>query len=299
MSADGVWSLPLYGLTFNDNLPDETGCRYLCTDSGWRGGAAPRPSRSPKPNSSGEDRQPNFASGLVAVLAGDFWGPDAIARSRAEDKLNAIGRGPNDLFEVRCATALGEKFSMMELDAKPLVQPDKSPRDGIFSFQFASPDYRKYGVGQSIGGNVGLGSSTGGLDWVTGGGLNWVPGLDWGTVTSTGQLAFDNLPGTAPSDPVFLISCPTGTLINPTITNIGTGQRLRYNGTLTAGDTLRIDTSEFTRSVILNGGQDVRTRLTVAEWFQIPENTTCVVAFTADAANAAASLQGSAFIAYW
>jgi hypothetical protein len=171
-------------------------------------------------------------------------------------------------------------------------------KDGVFSLQFASQDPRRYGVGQVIGGNTGLPVSSGGLDWATGGGLDWATGggLNWGSVSSIGQFNFVNT-GTAPTDPVFTFTSPTGTLVNPTVT-FNTGQRLRYNGTLLATDTLRIDTSEYTQSVILNGGTDTRANLTVAEWFQIPPGTSWVT-FSADNANAAANLAGSAYNAYW
>lgn len=293
-----TWSLPSYGITFNTNVPDDTGCRYFCTkDSGWRGGAAPRTNRDGKPSGLGQFRRATKPTGLVCSIDGEYYGRTDVARAAAERKLARIGKDTESLVEVRCLDAVGELFSMMELDAQTLAQPDNLT-DGVFSLQFASPDPRRYGVGQTIGGTTGLPAGSGGLDWVTGGGLNWVPGLDWGTVTSTGQVTFENTPGTAPTDPVFTISCPSGTLINPTVTSVPTGQRLRYVGTMTAGDVLRIDTSEFTRSVVLNGGQDVRTRLQIAEWFQLPVGLS-TVSFTSDSINAAATLVGSAFIAYW
>lgn len=292
-----MWSLPSYGITFNTNTPDDTGCRWFCTkDSGWRGGAAPRTNRDPKASGLGQFRRATKPGELVCSLDGEFYG-SPTARSLAERKLARIGKDTPNLFEVRCTDAVGELFSMMELDGPTLAQPDNSDKDGVFSLQFASPDPRRYVVGQTIGGITGLASSSGGLDWSTGGGLNWPPGLNWGTVSSTGQLLFVNS-GTTDTDPKFTISVPTGTLLNPTITFQTTGQVLRYNGTLAAGDTLVISTSEFNRSVVLNGGTDVRTKLNVAQWFEIPVGQSTVL-FGADNVNAAAQLSGVAYIAYW
>lgn len=293
------WTLPSYGIQFNTGLTDETGCQFwLSEDSGWRGGAAPRTNRDAKASGLGEFRRATKPAGLVVSLDGWFYGPDGASRARGERKLAKIGKDTSNLIEVRCLDSAGEMFSFMELDATTLVKP-QSMRAGIFSLQFASPDPRRYVAGQAIGGNIGLPVSTGGLDWSTGGGLNWVTGggLDWGSVTSTGQILFTNT-GTAETDPVFVVTCPTGTLVNPTITLVSTGQRLQYAGTLSANDSLRIDTSEFTRSVVLNGGQDVRTRLQIAEWFQIPVGS-YAVSFSADVFNAAANLSGTASIAYW
>lgn len=292
------WTLPAYGISFNTGLADETGCSYWCTDeSGWKGGAAPRTNRDARTFGDGDFRRAPTLAGLVCSLDGRYVGSNALARALAERKLARIGKDTRELFEVRCMDSVGELFSMMELDAQTLAQPE-SMKDGIFSLQFASQDPRRYGVDQLIGGNTGLPVSSGGLDWSTGGGLDWSTGggLNWGSVTSIGQINFVNT-GTAPTDAVFTLTAPAGTLVNPTVT-FKSGQRLRYNGTLNTSDSLRIDTSEFTRSVVLNGGTDARVNLTVAEWFQIPIGASWVT-FSADNANAAANLAGSAYNAYW
>lgn len=293
------WTLPSYGITFNSGTADETGCVYWVTeDAGWRGGAAPRPMRDNKAAASGQFRRPNYRSGLVVTWNGHIFAPTASARALAERKLARIGSDPQTLFEVRCQDSSGELFSMMEVESATHIE-SLTLVDTAFSMQFAAPDPRRYGVGATTGGDTLLPVSSGGLDWVTGGGLDWVAGggLNWGTVTSTGQITFNNT-GTAPSDPIFTITVPSGTLVNPVITFTPTGQRLRYEGTLSTADTLRIDTSAFTRSVLLNGSQDVRVRLSVAEWFQIPTGIS-TVKFSADNVNAAATLNGSIYIAYW
>lgn len=299
MTSQETWSLPSYGITFNTGVPDETGCRYMILkDQGWRGGAAPRNNRDPKAAASGEHRRTPYLDGLKVTWTGEFYAPNAASRAAGERKLRRIGKDTKALFEVRCSDSLGELFSFMEIDSATLVEPN-SLIDGDFSMQFASPDPRQYTVSQTSGGTTGLASSTGGLDWVTGGGLDWVTGggLNWGTVTSTGQFTFNNT-GDAETDPVFTITLSSGTLVNPTITVSSTGQRLHYNGVLQANDVVRIDTSEFTRSAVLNGGTDVRVRLDVAEWFQLPPGLT-TVNFSADVANATATLTGAAFNAYW
>lgn len=298
-ALDETWTLPSYGIYFNSGTPDETGCVYWVTeDMGWRGGAAPRPMRDNKATASGQFRRPNYRSGLVVTWNGHLFGPDARSRALGERKLARIGSDPQTLFEVQCQDSAGAMFSMMELDGATRIEP-LTLTDSAFSMQFAAPDPRRYVVGGTTGGTTDLPSSSGGLDWVTGGGLNWITsgGLNWGTTTSVGQITFNNT-GTAASDPVFTITVPSGTLLNPTITFTATGQRLKYTGTLTAPDTLRIDTSPFTRSVLLNGTQDVRVRLTTAEWFQIPPGLS-TVNFSADNVNAAALLNGSVYIANW
>jgi hypothetical protein len=293
-----TWSLPGYSLSFNTGTADETGCVYWVTeDRGWRSGAAPRPARSDRATASGQFRRPNYRTGLVVSWQGHCFAPTAMARAQAERKLATIGADPQSLFEVRGTDSVGTLFSLMEMDAALLIEP-LSLTDFGFSFQFASPDPRRYVPDTTIGGTTGLVSGSGGLDWSTGGGLNWSTGggLNWGTVGSTGLITFVNT-GTAATDPVFTLSSPTGTLVNPVITMQSTGKQLRYNGTLNAGDTLVITTSAFNRSVILNGSTDVRVRMNIAQWFQIPVGTSTIV-FTADNVNAAATLTGSAYVAY-
>lgn len=290
-----TWALPSYSMTFNTGTADETGCVFWVTeDRGWRGGAPPRPARDNKATAAGQFRRNNYKSGLIVTWNGHFFGVSPADRARGERKLATIGADPAALFEVRCTDSVGTLFSRMELDSPTMIEP-LTLTDAGFSMQFAAPDPRRYGLGSTIGGSTGLPVSSGGLDWVTGGGLSWP--LNWGSITTTGQIVFTNT-GSAPTDPLFTISVPSGTLVNPVITYQPTGQRLKYNGTLVAGDSLVIDTSAFSRSVTLNGGTDVRTRLSIAEWFQIPVGVSSVI-FSADNVNAAATLTGTAFVAYW
>lgn len=289
------WYLPAYGITFNSGLPDDTGCVYWVTeDMGWRGGAAPRPFRNDKATSQGQYRRPNYKTGLVTSWNGHLFGDTPSQRAAGERKLASIGADPGTLVEVRCTDSVGTLFSMMELNQVIQIEP-MTLTDAAFTMQWGAPDPRRYVAGSTIGGSTTQASSTGGLDWATGGGLSWP--LNWGTVISTGQILFVNT-GTAPTDPTFTITVPSGTLTGAQITLVSTGQRLHYNGTLNAGDTLTISTSAFNRSVLLNGSQDVRVLLDIAEWFQLPVGASSVT-LTATNTNAAATLTGSAYIAYW
>lgn len=121
-------------------------------------------------------------------------------------------------------------------------------------------------------------------------GLDWSDpvGLDWGVAGSNGVMALSNS-GKAPAWPVFSISAGANPLVNPVITDQGSGRQLRYTGTLAPGDTIVIDTNPFARTVLL-GSSDRRPFLTRAEWFSIPANGTTAVVFTADVYSATALL---------
>lgn len=80
-------------------------------------------------------------------------------------------------------------------------------------------------------------------------GLNWplVWPLDWGQATSTGDVVAENA-GSAPAHPVIAFQGPCTT---PSVTEQGTGRRLRYDIALAATDQLVVDTADG--AVVLNG----------------------------------------------
>lgn len=127
------------------------------------------------------------------------------------------------------------------------------------------------------------GTSPLGLDWSTGGGLNW------GLSTSSGTFVLSN-GGTAESWPTFTLNGP---LTNPVITNVATGQNFTYAGTLGAGDQVVITTSQFNRSVLLNGSADRRPYLTTAQWFSVLPGSTVNVQLSSSSSGDTGTLSGS------
>lgn len=122
-------------------------------------------------------------------------------------------------------------------------------------------------------------------------GLDWQDpvGLDWGIPGTNGVMSLANA-GTAESWPLFRISAGANSLVNPVITDQGSGRRLQYTGTLSPGDVIVIDTNPFARTVLLSGTIDRRPFLTRAEWFSIPANGSSAAVFTADVYSATAQL---------
>jgi hypothetical protein len=140
-----------------------------------------------------------------------------------------------------------------------------------------------------------ISTSTDGLDWSTGGGLNWSAGspggLYWGVSGSTGVMAMTNN-GTATAWPVFTV---TGPMTNPTLTNPNTGDVLAYTGLVDVGQTLTVDCSPFSRTVNLNG-IDRSGALSSAQWIDLPPGTTTVLQFSgAGAGTLTASWQSAYF----
>lgn len=293
-----TWELPEYALTFNTGVADALGNFYWVTeDSGWRGGAAPRPNRQDKSYANGQFRRPNFSSGLVVSWNGYVLSPTAHARASAERKLASIGRDPYSLFTVVGTDSVGPLYSMMELDGPAIPNP-LSLTDLEFSMQFGSNDPNRYVYGTQMSGTTTLPDGAGGLDWVTGGGLDWVTGggLNWGSATSSGQIFFNNT-GTAASWATWTVSAGADVLVKPTITS-STGKILRYNATLQPGDMLVLSSSPFNRFATLNGSTDVMASITPAQWFSLATGASSVT-FSADNANPTATLLGTAPIAGW
>lgn len=97
--------------------------------------------------------------------------------------------------------------------------------------------------------------------------------ITFGGGVASGSLSLPNT-GNAAAYPVFTL---TGELSAPVITRADTGQKLQFAPSflLTDGQTLTIDTG--TRSVILDGSASRRDALVVADWFNLPRNSTTVV----------------------
>lgn len=137
-------------------------------------------------------------------------------------------------------------------------------------------------------------SSTSGLDWTGGGtgGLDWATGggLDWGTDASNGVLT---MPNSGNDDAYPLISI-AGPVTNPSITDPATGRVVAYNGLVDVGQTLIIDMSPFTRSVTLNG-IDRSSSLSSAQWIVIPPNTTRLLQFAGSGTGTATATLYSAW----
>ncbi len=125
-----------------------------------------------------------------------------------------------------------------------------------------------------------------GLDWATGGGLNW------GTPSTRG--AAEITPGgTAETWPLYRIDGPTNpadpALALPTI-SLSSGEVLTYLGTISRGEYLLIDTHPLRRGVLLNGTTRRRSLLSNPQWGAFPPDATTTVAFTAASATPSALL---------
>lgn len=276
-----TFALPTYSISgWMANVYDAFGCQWgVATTQGVTDGPGVKTHFAERPYGAGAYRAPSFRSARSIVLQGWCDCPDRATTAAARARFLALFPGGSQQT-LLIDDGLGPKQAKVELagDPKCAIWSDATGFDWQLTLTATDPVFydvmvQTTGTSLPTPGAVGLNWSpggSGGLDWVTGG------GLDWGTTLSNGQLTLWNN-GNADAWPVWTF---TGPLTNPMLTNISTGQVFTYSGTLVSGDSLVITTNPVGRSVLLNGS-DRFTLLTAAPWFPIPPYSTVTCAFVA------------------
>lgn len=251
------------------------------------------------PNADGAARARSYRPAATVILQGWATGssPAGAVASRRAFRGMLAGGGQSTLTITDIDGAV--LTMTVELGDIPRV----TPMDGAaFVWQLTLSAVDPYQYGPTLNQSTGLASASGGLDYTGGGagGLDYVTGggLNYGSVTSTGLLTLVNN-GYEPSWPTFTINAPTdgSTLVNPSITNTGTGQQLVYTDTLFTGDQVVLNSNPTNRSVVKNG-TPYRVNLTVAQWFAVPPQSSVTVQFQGTTTSATPSLAASLAPAY-
>lgn len=299
----GVETWSLDGIIFN-GAPDSNGVEYVMDVTGWSGSAARVNAHVQRPGGHGTYKQPSFYSGKPLGCTGWVYAPSTLLRRNAEDRIAALLSDGTRNYPLVCTQENGLRTAMVEMDDKVdvVLSSDESLLD--FTFQLWQEDPRKSGDAWSNSTSLPT-PSAGGLDWSTGGGLDWTGastgGLDWGPTGSTGVATVHNS-GTAPAWPMFTITGPTepgGTLAGFSITNGLTGAFLFYDGLLGPGDVVTIDSSPYSRSVLLNGSADRRGYLGLAPWFTIEPGVDTPISFAGFSSSTSSTLTVSGTNEYW
>lgn len=253
------------------------------------------------PNADGAMRARSYRGAATQVLQGWALGSSlagAVASRRAFRGILA-GGGQSTLTITDLD---GYVLTMtVELGDVPRVTPMASNMffwqltlSAVDPYQYGAPALQSTGLASSSGGLDYTGGGSGGLDY-TGGGLG---GLNYGILVSDGLMTLVNT-GYEQSWPVFTVTAPTdgSTLVNPSITNISTGQQLAITDTLFNGDQVVLNSSPVNRSVLKNG-TPYRPNLTVAQWFAVPPQSSVTVQFQGTATSATPLLAASLAPAY-
>lgn len=285
-----------------------SGVPYIVdTVTGWDDAPKRRPSRSARPTTFGSFMSTNYQAERVYTVAG--WaeaGSEPVALS-VRDRLTGLCPDAVGLYALRHIDSLsGEnRTAWVALDdALVEVVYSERPLRVDFSLQFTAPDPRKHGATATT--TVYLPTpATGGLDATAPGLDATAPGLSAGTPGLPGFATVGN-GGTAPASPLFVFSAGSDVLVNPRVTDNATGQGLRYNGALLAGETLYINCDSFPafgfpeRSVLLGGTADRGNRLAITgDWPVVSRGGSATYAFGADNTNSTATLGVTLRSAWW
>lgn len=276
---------------------------FINKDRGWFQPLGVRNYHLERPVGNGDFVAPKTRQSRVITLAGFCRALTPDLSSQAVDQFNGLLAAGN-LYTLTVDEGTRTMSAAVELGTDPDSEL-LNRRDFRFQLVLIAPDPRKLWVNGQFSGHSGLTTaSSGGITWngpagTTGSEWNGPAGstgTEWNGATapvgSSGQFTLTN-PGTAPADIVFTV---TGPVTNPVITNLTTGQRIAYGGSLLAGETLVIDTGA--RSVLFQG-VNRGPLLTQADWFGVPAGRSVVVAFTASTSDPAADLAGVGYPAYY
>lgn len=259
---------PTYNIgSWGGNWLDDNGVEWYVEGSEIRDGRSPKTHTQERPAGAGAWRSRSYLSGHTFTVAG--WGRASglAAREAARDGfLGLFVDGEQQLLTYDSGAWV--RTMRVELNGQPRWAVRRNKSSFNFQLPLLATDGRMLSAVPKTTSPVQVNSlPTDGLDWVTGGGLDWSTGggLNWGTSNAGGVLQLNN-DGNVETWPVFTI---VGPVVQPSLTEPATGRQLYYSGTLLAGQTLTIDTSPFTRSVMLDGTDRFGFMLS-AQWMSVP-----------------------------
>lgn len=269
----GDWlEYPRYTIgDWNGNYLDDNQISWYVESSDIRDGRAPKTHYQERPTGMGAWRARSYLSGHAFTVSGYGSTPTLQTRELARDQLLGLFvNGGQQLLAYDSGAWV--RTLMVELNGQPRFAVRRNRTNFNWQLPLFAADGRMLSADAKNTPAVQSSSlSTDGLDWETGGGLDWVEaglggnGLDWGTSGTQGILYMSN-DGNVETWPTFVI---VGPMIQPTLTDPATGRQLMYSGTVAAGQTLVIDTSPYTRSVKLDGVDRFGFMLS-AQWMAIP-----------------------------
>jgi hypothetical protein len=264
-----IWTIG----SWSANVVDANGVMWVSPSStGWFDPPGVRGSDVDMPSADGNYSTPTHRTERVITIPGYCKAPTIALRDAAADQFTGLLAGgvlaPLSVQEnSRTLTATVKLGNGCNLDPT-------SPYGFEWQLVLIAPDPRKYDNSlPPVSTSLAIAQS--GLDWSTGGGLDWTGGstggLVWGAGGSDGTCTILNNGNTAAS-PVFTVAGPTdiGTLSNISITNSATGQVIAYGGVLLLNDVLVIDSRAASRNATLNSQTDVWSNLATSQWFSVP-----------------------------
>lgn len=283
--GDAVTQISLDG--FSVTGVDGSGNAWTVRDEqGWNDGAPIRRARVDKATQDGAWESTGYRSARTVVLSGVTVGPDRVSALAGSRQLRTLVGG------TRAPLVWAED----DLTLSATVELDDTPRvrfvsPNIFEWQITltAPDSLLYGSPTFA--QTSLAGTAGGVGRV------WprVWPTDYGIPAGVtpGAITMSNV-GTAGYWPTLRIDGPVP---NPQVTLVETGDWVRFNGTVAAGQWLDFDLAN--RRVLLNGQVSVRAKVSASGgWLAVPPGGASV-SWTADAADPAALLSVWGYQGAW
>jgi hypothetical protein len=239
------------------NVVDDDGTQWFVTDwSGWDETPDMRSNSDALPGSDGgTEPNPLFGPRLMQWHGKAMGATPALAQKAAREFAALLATDRSGTLTVDDGS-LALSARVLPQGTSPVFVKWVTDVWFEFGLSLVAPDPRKYGPVVEV--VTGMAGSTGGLPFP----LTFP--LAFGSA-SGGSVTVDNT-GTIKSWPIMRIAGP---VVNPRIINPATGDELRVNLTLAAGEYLDIDTAA--RTVLLQGTASRRKDVaTSGEWLPVP-----------------------------
>ena len=287
-------SITVGGVTFtNTGGLDGNGVRWLFEEiKGWFDGPPVKGGKTDRPYSHGSFAERVFRDGRTVTVTGAVHAPTRALASAAQMTLTGLLAGGDlDGFTVDDEDQ-GVLSAQVQVDAQPLVDWYQD-LDIDFQLTFYAPDPLRYGTPVPV--TTGFPVLAGGLefDLFTDGSTD-TGFLEFGASSATGRLLVAN-PGNEDAWPQFEITGPLDTGIE--VVKVGTGERLRFEGGVSAGSALVLDSA--TGLVVIDGYADRSGLLTIRDWSSVPPGGSAEFEFVPLGSFSAAQLTATVSPGFW
>lgn len=256
--------------------PDQFGARWFWSGNDpWSPSPSPRSVVGERADAHGSWDATTYYGPRSYALEGYVMTDDHVDLHRAKARFfQAVGLAP---FKLRVVEPGFDRFGTFRRDGEALWA-EVNHTTATFSAPLWAGDPRAYSwASKSV--TAGFPSSTGGLVWPA----TWP--ATWAATIVSGELQMSNS-GTETSWPVFRIDGPVS---NPSIMNASTGQVMRLDLVLEAGQWVTVDTGSH--QVLAEGDPFAsRRNLFWGDWFGLPPGVNTTVRFGGDASGVGAGL---------
>ena len=264
---------------------------YLTGLDGWTGSAPIRRSKADLLGGHGSHAERGYKDERLISASGHHVAPSRAAAAAYADQLAGfLGDGTEGVFLVDDVDQ-GERWAEVYLASGGVDVHWTGGVDVAYTVHMLATDPRKYGRPSAVPSTAPPTPGAGLVFPLFGAPADGA--LDIGRGGISGRVSATNT-GTADTGPIFSVFGEH--VPGFTITHLATGRRLVYADTVTANQTLVLDTNDG--SVTLDGYAPRETRLTMAEWTRLAPGETGAWLFEAPGSiNARMGLE--VFPAWW